>query len=291
MRAPNGCSRKNRTALEPPADAGCAAVRRIIIAFLVSTGTVLALAPPPATAERPPSPWPDIVIRTLDEARKALVATLPDALAPGRPSAAPAPIGQDFGPCEPARVELEGFWKPAKTFEYFPAKPPQKHAWRGELSVAGLHETAERRKVSIRLGLRCLGERCQVCVSSVKGRIGYEPSRLGLRADLQDNPCVRKHVLAHEQRHADVTRRAEIRALGRARELLAWVGHPHAGHFVPRSGTDDGERHVHARIADALERAHSEASGYARRAHAFIDSDREALRENEAIRRECGALR
>lgn len=266
-------------------------MRHIIVAFLVLTGTVLALAAPPAPADSPPPSWPDTVIRTLDEARKALVETLPDALAPGRPSAASAPAGQDFGPCEPARIELEGFWKPTKTFEYFPAKPPQRHAWRGELSVAGLHETAERREVSIRLGLRCLDERCQVCVSSVKGRIGYEPSRLGLRADLRDDPCVRKHVLAHEQRHADVTRRAEARALSRARELLAWARRPHAGHFVAQPETDDGQRHVHARIADALERAHSEASGYARRAHAFIDSDREALRENEAIRRECGALR
>ena len=271
---------------------GRVAVRRIIIiATLVSTGIVPALAAPPVPADRPPPSWPDTVIRTLDEARKALVATLPDVLAPGRQSAAPTPAGQDFKPCEPARIELEGFWEPTSTFEYFPAKPPQRHAWRGELSVAGLHETAERRNVSIRLGLRCLGERCQVCVSSVKGRIGYEPSRLGLRADLRDRPCVRKHVLAHEQRHADVTRRAEARALSRARELLAWVRHPHTGHFVSRSGTDDGQRYMHARIADALERAHSEASGYARRAHAFIDSDREALRENEAIRRECGALR
>lgn len=266
-------------------------MRRIIAAILVSTGTVLALAVPLPPAERPPPPWPDTVIRTLDEARKALVATLPNALAPGRQSAAPTPTRQVFEPCEPARVELEGFWEPTKTFEYFPAKPPQRHARRGELSVAGLHETAERRKVSIRLALRCRGERCQVCVSSVKGRIGYEPSRISLRADLRDNPCVRKHVLAHERRHADVTRRADIRALGRARELLAWARHPHAGHFVSRSGTDDGERHVHARIEDALELAQSEASGYARRAHSFIDSDREALRENEAIRRECGALR
>ena len=52
-------------------------------------------------------------------------------------------------------------------------------------------------------------ERCQVCVSSVEGHIGYEPSRLSLRAELEDNACVRSHVLAYEQRHADVTRRAE----------------------------------------------------------------------------------
>ena len=65
---------------------------------------------------------------------------------------------------------------------------------------------------------------------------------------------------------------------------------PHPGHFVAKSRSKDGKRHVHSQIEGALERAHFEATGYARRAHSFIDSDREALREADEIRRECEGI-
>ena len=269
---------------------------RIIIGLLAVAGVVLAVVPtaPSLPVDRVPARWIDAVGEVLDEARDVLISppvpwTVPDAAAPVGRTAARARTVQDLGPCEPARVELSGFWEPTSTFEYFPADPPQQHPRRRGATVAGLHETAERMDVRIGLALRCLDERCQVCVSSVEGRIGYEPSRLSLRADLEDNDCLRAHVLAHEQRHADVTRRAEARVLRRARELLAWVRRAHPGHFVARSETDDGQRQVHSRIEDALEQAHADASGYARRAHSFIDSDREAQREADAIRRDCGS--
>ena len=268
---------------------------RFIIGLLAVAGVVLtvtATAPSPPV-DRVPARWIDVVGGVLDEAREIPTSpvpwTAPDAAAPAGRFAARARTVRDLGPCEPARVELSGFWKPTSTFEYFPADPPRPHPRRRGATVAGLHETAERMDVRIGLTLRCLDERCQVCVSSVEGRIGYEPSRLSLRADLEDNDCLRAHVLAHEQRHADVTRRAESRVLRRARELLAWARRAHPGHYVARSETDDGQRQVHARIEDALEQAQTDASGYARRAHAFIDSDREAQREADAIRRDCGS--
>ena len=268
---------------------------RFIIGLLAVAGVVLAVMPaaPSLPLDRVPARWLDAVGGALDETRDILTApvpwTVPDAAAPVGRTAARARTVQDLGPCEPARVELSGFWEPTSTFEYFPADPPQQYPRRRGATVAGLHETAERMDVRIGLALRCLDERCQVCVSSVEGRIGYEPSRLSLRADLEDNDCLRAHVLAHEQRHADVTRRAEARVLRRARELLAWARRAHPGHYVARSETDDGQRQVHARIEDALEQAHADASGYARRANAFIDSDREAQREADAIRRDCGS--
>ena len=268
---------------------------RFIIGLLAVAGVVLAvmLVAPSLPLDGVPARWLDAVGEALDEAREVPTSpvpwTAPGATAPAERTAARARTVQDLGPCEPARVELSGFWEPTSTFEYFPADPPQQHPRRRGATVAGLHETAERMDVRIGLALRCLDERCQVCVSSVEGRIGYEPSRLSLRADLEDNDCLRAHVLAHEQRHADVTRRAEARVLRRARELLAWVRRAHPGHFVARSETDDGQRQVHSRIEDALEQAHADASGYARRAHAFIDSEREAQREADAIRRDCGS--
>ena len=271
-------------------------MNRVIIGLLAVAGFVLTLTPSavPYLVDRVPTPWLDTVGQVVAEAQEVLTSpvpwTMPDAAsAPTARSPARARTVQDLGPCEPARVELAGFWEPTTKFEYFPADPPQQHPRRRDATVAGLHETAERMDVQIGLALRCLDERCQVCVSKVEGRIGYEPSRLSLRADLETNKCVRSHVLAHEQRHADVTRRAEARVLRRAGELLAWVRRAHPGHFVARSKTDDGQRHVHSRIEDALKQAHADASGYARRAHSFIDSDREAVREADAIQRDCGA--
>ena len=279
------------------AAANAIAKARVLIIMLVAVaGIVLAFTPgsPLSVVNRIPAPWLDSVSQVLDEARTVLTSpvpwTVPDAPTPVARSPARARTVKDFGPCEPARVELAGVWEPTSTFEYFPADPPQAHPRRRGASIAGLHETAERRDVRIELELRCLDERCQVCVSSVTGRIGYEPSRLSLRADLEDNPCVRSHVLAHEQRHADVTRRAEARVLSRAREMLGWAERPHPGHFVAWSKTDDGERDVHSQIEDVLERAHADAFGYARRAHSFIDSDREAaLSGNVLVRSALGS--
>ena len=268
---------------------------RFIIGLLAVAGVVLTVMPiaPSLPLDRVAARWTDAVGGALDEVLEVPTSpvpwTAPDAAAPAGRFATRARTVRDLGPCEPARVELSGFWKPTSTFGYFPADPPRQHPRRRDATVAGLHETAERMDVRIGLALRCLDERCQVCVSSVEGRIGYEPSRLSLRADLEDNDCLRAHVLAHEQRHADVTRRAEARVLRRARELLAWARRAHPGHYVARSETDDGQRQVHARIEDALEQAHADASGYARRANAFIDSDREAQREADAIRRDCGS--
>ena len=274
-----------------------AGARVFIIVLVAVVGIVLAFTrgSPLPLIERIPASWIESASHVFDEALDVLAAPVPwivaDAHAPVARSPARARTVQDLGPCEPARVDLSGFWEPTNTFEYFPADPPQQHPRRRDASIAGLHETAERRDVRIGLALRCLDERCQVCVSSVEGRIGYEPSRLSLRADLAADDCVRSHVLAHEQRHADVTRRAEARVLRRAHELLAWTRRAHPGHFVVRSETDEGQRQVYSRIEDALARAQADASGYARRAHSFIDSDREAAREADAIRRDCGTLR
>ena len=266
---------------------------RVIIALFVVAGFVVTLTPGVLSSlvDRVQAPWLDTAGQVLAGAQQALTSPVP--WAGPNTSAAQSPARarsvQDFRPCKPAHVELSGFWEPTTTFEYFPADPPQQHPRRRDASVAGLHETAERMDVQIGLALRCLDERCQVCVSRVEGQIGYEPSRLSLRADLETNDCVRSHVLAHEQRHADVTRRAEARVLRRARELLAWVGRTHPGHFIAQSESDDGQRQVHAQIENALKQAHADASGYARRAHSFIDSNREAVREADAIRRDCGA--
>ena len=227
---------------------------RFIIGLLAVAGVVFTVMPiaPSLPLDRGPARWLGAVDGALDEARDVpalpMPWTAPDAAAPAGRFATRARTVPDLGPCEPARVELSGFWKPTSTFEYFPADPPQGHPRRRDATVAGLHETAERMDVRIGLALRCLDERCQVCVSSVEGRIGYEPSRLGLRADLADNDCLRAHVLAHEQRHAAVTRKAEAHALRRARELLAWVRRAHPGHFVARSETDDGQRQMHSRV-------------------------------------------
>ena len=151
-----------------------------------------------------------------------------------------------FEPCRPAHIELAGLWSPAGTIEYFPVDEPHAQVKRRQSAFLddglwGLHGTVERTEVDIDVQLRCGDEYCQVCVASVTGRMGYEPSRISVRADLEGNPCVRSHVIAHEQRHADVIRRAQTRTLRRASEVLAWTRRAHPGHVVARSAMRDGE--------------------------------------------------
>ena len=126
---------------------------RVIIGLLAVAGFVLTLTPGalPSLVDRVPAPWLDAAGQMLAETQKVLTSpvpwTVPDAPAPVARSPARARAVQDLGPCEPARVELSGFWEPTSTFEHFPADPPQQHPGRRNATVAGLHETAECREV------------------------------------------------------------------------------------------------------------------------------------------------
>ena len=94
---------------------------RFINGLLAVAGIVLAVMPiaPSLPLDRVPARWLDAVGGALDETRDILTApvpwTAPDAAAPPGRFAARARTVHDLGPCEPARVELSGFWEPAST--------------------------------------------------------------------------------------------------------------------------------------------------------------------------------
>ena len=105
--------------------------------------------------------------------------------------------------CPPAEIRVVPSYDSPDGFEFATGETLRRKSGSNREPL-GVIETAVGWDVAVGIRQICIGTICELCVSRIEGRAGFEPGRLLVSASLQGDRCRIDAVVEHEMRHSRV---------------------------------------------------------------------------------------